>query len=142
MRRGGAAALALGCVFVLVSACNRGREAEDASQQQQPYGQQPYGQQPYGQQPYGQQPYGQQPYGQQPYGQQPYGQAPPGQYTPPPQPTQGGGALGLPCQSDVTCGFHRCNLQVGKCSFPCASGADCASGSGCVAGVCVLGAPQ
>ena len=60
VRRGGAAALAIGCIFVLVSACNRGREAEDASQQQQ---QQPYAQQyPQGSQQYPQG-YGQDQYG-------------------------------------------------------------------------------
>jgi hypothetical protein len=45
----------------------------------------------------------------------------------------------MPCQNDSICGFHRCNLQVGKCSFPCASSADCAAGLGCAAGLCVPG---
>jgi hypothetical protein len=123
--RSGALALLIGLSFVLVSACGGGREAEDASGQQAPqtnaYGQQPYGQpQPYGQQPA-------------------YGQAP-GQYQPPP-PQQQPGGLALPCQTDVTCGFHRCNPQIGRCAFPCAATTDCASGFGCAAGLCVPGAP-
>ncbi|HZF50510.1 MAG TPA: hypothetical protein VE093_17755 [Polyangiaceae bacterium] len=132
--RSGALALLIGLSFGLVSACSGGRDAEDAS------GQQPYGQQPYGQQPYGQQPYGQQPYGQQPYGQQPYGQAP-GQYQPPPQQQAPPSGLAIPCQNDSICGFHRCNVQAGRCAFPCAASTDCAGGFGCASGLCVPGAP-
>ncbi len=50
--------------------------------------------------------------------------------------------LALPCQNDFTCGTHKCNLQVGRCAFPCANAAtDCAAGMGCMAGLCVPGAP-
>jgi hypothetical protein len=122
--RSGALALLIGLSFGLVSACSGGRDAEDAS----------------GQQPYGQQPYGQQPYGQQPYGQQPYGQAP-GQYQPPPQQQAPPSGLAIPCQNDSICGFHRCNVQAGRCAFPCAASTDCAGGFGCASGLCVPGAP-
>ena len=130
--RSSALALLIGLSFVLAAACSRDREAEAPSGQQAP---QPTN--AYGQQPYGQQPYGQQPYGQQPYGQQPYGQAP-GQYQPPP-PQQQPGGLAMPCQTDVTCGFHRCNPQIGRCAVPCAATTDCATGFGCAAGLCVPG---
>jgi hypothetical protein len=50
------------------------------------------------------------------------------------------GLLALPCQSDATCGLHRCNTQYGKCAFPCQSApADCAPASQCLMGVCVPG---
>ena len=117
--RSGALALLIGLSFGLVSACSGGRDAEDAS---------------------GQQPYGQQPYGQQPYGQQPYGQAP-GQYQPPPQQQAPPSGLAIPCQNDSICGFHRCNVQAGRCAFPCAASTDCAGGFGCASGLCVPGAP-
>jgi hypothetical protein len=123
--RSGALALVIGLSFVLVSACSGGREAEDPSGQPM-------------QQPYGQQPYGQQPYGQQPYGQQPYGQAP-GQYQPPPQQQTPPSGLAIPCQNDSICGFHRCNVQAGRCAFPCAASTDCAGGFGCAGGLCVPG---
>lgn len=41
----------------------------------------------------------------------------------------------------MTCGFHRCNPQTGRCAFPCAATTDCATGFGCVTGICVPGAP-
>jgi hypothetical protein len=62
-----------------------------------------------------------------------------------PAPAAGGtmatpGLLALPCQSDATCGLHRCNTQYGKCAFPCQSAAaDCAPASQCLMGVCVPG---
>jgi hypothetical protein len=136
------AALALG---LLVTACDRGRGADDPSAQQGQYGapQGQYGQQQgypppqgYQQAPQGyQQPQGypQQPQGypQQPQGypQQPQGypqQAPQQAPAAPPSP------LALPCQSDITCGTHRCNPQTGRCAFPCASNANCAGGFSCM----------
>ena len=78
--------------------------------------------------------------GQQPYGQQPYGQAP-GQYQPPPQQQAPPSGLAIPCQNDSICGFHRCNVQAGRCAFPCAASTDCAGGFGCASGLCVPGAP-
>src|SRR5262245_23540893 len=97
-------ALGAGLVALLLPACSRGRDAEDASEyqgQQQGYGQQQPGQ--YGGQPgYGQQQPG---YGQQPppgYGQP---QQAPGQ----PAPVAQGqpSPFALPCQSDATCGTHK-----------------------------------
>ena len=99
-----------------------GCKREDPAQQPQPYGAQ---QQPYGQQ---QQPYGQQ---QQPYGQQ---QPPPQQQQPPP--ATGGfppAPLSPPCQQlEGTCGFARCNMQAGRCAFPCNGPQDCIQGSTCL----------
>src|SRR5262245_24164475 len=116
--------IAFGSVALLAASC-RGRDADDPSQQQQPYGQQPYGQQPYGQQPYGQQPYGQQPAGQAPQGQPQQGQpAPAGAAAPSP--------LALPCQNDMICGTHKCNTQTGRCAFPCTANTDCAAGFSCM----------
>lgn len=137
-------ALTLGATFTVIVGCQQ-EEAEYP--EDDPYGQQGYGQQPYGQQPYGQQPYGQQPYGQQPqpgYGQQPYGQQPQPAATattPPPSP------LALPCQNDLVCGTHKCNLSTGRCAFPCGSDADCAAGFTCMGpgqptAICIPGAPQ
>ena len=127
------AALVLG---LLVTACDRGRGADDPSAVQGQYGQpqqqgypppQGYQQPPQGYPPQGyQQPqqYPQQPGYQQPqqYPQQPQ-QAPPAAAPSP---------LALPCQSHITCGTHRCNAQTGRCAFPCASSADCAGGFSCM----------
>lgn len=150
--------LAVGALALTSIGC-RGRDAEDPSQLDQQgnaYGQPaPYGQQ----QPYGQPPPGQyqQPYGQPaPYGQpqQPYGQPAPGQYQQPGQPAPGQPApaaapspLALPCQSDMTCGTHKCNLTTGRCAFPCAANTDCAAGFSCMgaggpAAICVPGGGQ
>jgi hypothetical protein len=133
--RWGLLALTFGGLMAI--ACER--PAED------PYGQ-PVGYDQYGNPIYGQP--GQQPYPQpgaypQPYP-QPYGQ--PGYGQPAPQGTtsQPGPLSLVPCQSDASCGTHKCNLQVGKCVFPCQNAQlDCAAGLACLAGVCVPGgAPQ
>lgn len=136
-----------------VAACDR-NEPEDPSGVQ-PIGYDEYGnpiypnqQQPGAQPGYGQQQpgYGQQQpgYGQQQpgYGQQQPGYQQPGGQQPAPQPTATqANPLALPCQSDVTCGTHRCNLQTGRCAFPCAGPQDCAAGMGCASGLCIPGAP-
>lgn len=137
----GAAALTLGLVGVLVSACNRGREAEDGYDQQggqygqQGYGQPGYGQPGYGQPGYGQPGYGQPGYGQPGYGQPGYGQPGYGQPGVPPPATAAAPAspLALPCSNDAICFPNKCNLQTQKCAFPCASVADCTQGLNCVA---------
>ncbi len=129
---------------VVASACSRGRDADDPSEyanqpggQPPGYGQPGYGQPGYGQPGYGQPGYGQpQPgYGQPGYGQpQPgYGQPPPGQM-PPAQPpaTAAPSPLALPCQNDFVCGTNRCNMQTGRCAFPCAAPTDCAAGFSCM----------
>ncbi len=53
------------------------------------------------------------------------------------------GPLALPCTSDASCGFARCNVQFQKCAFPCASAVDCAAGNGCntMTGLCLPGLP-
>ncbi len=140
-------------------ACDRGQDPNNPSDlPPQPTGYDQNGNPIYGQpggQPYGQ-PYGTQP---QPYGTAappaygtappPYGTAAPPPYgtAPPPAtaPPAPASPLALPCQSDATCGTHKCNMQIGKCAFPCRPGqsqVDCVAGMGCMAGVCVPGAPQ
>jgi len=163
-RRGIGAALTIGAIAMIASACDRGRDANDPSQVQpgQPgYGQpgQPgYGQPGYGQPGYGQPPppgYGQpQPgYGQpQPgYGQpQPgYGQPQPGYGQPQPTATATSlppSPLALPCQNDSVCIAYKCNLQTQRCAMPCASNNDCAGGFNCMGAgsataICVPGMP-
>jgi hypothetical protein len=66
-----------------------------------------------------------------PPGQQAGQPAAPGVYQPP-APTQQPNALAPACTNDIICGTHRCNLQAGKCAFPCTSNLDCAAGFGCV----------
>jgi hypothetical protein len=133
-------ATVIALVAPLAAGCERDREAEDPSG----YGAQPTGYDQYGNPTYGQPGYGQpQGYPQPGYGQQqPYGQ---------PQPTATSTAqpspLAIPCQSDFICGTHKCNLQVGRCAFPCGdANLDCAAGMGCLNGLCVPGgvapAPQ
>ena len=46
-------------------------------------------------------------------------------------------AVAFPCQSDVQCLSHRCNLQVGKCAWPCQTNNDCNPGFQCVSPACV-----
>jgi hypothetical protein len=41
------------------------------------------------------------------------------------------GPAALPCSNDSMCMTHRCNMQYGKCAFPCASDADCIQGAYC-----------
>jgi hypothetical protein len=41
------------------------------------------------------------------------------------------GPAALPCSNDSMCMTHRCNLQYGKCSFPCESDGDCIRGAYC-----------
>jgi hypothetical protein len=125
-----------------LTACSKKEESPPPQQpQQQPYGQQPgYGQQQdpaYGQQQpgYGQQQPQQQPGYGQPQQDPGYGQQPP--------PPQGAGAtsqpsdMAFPCQNDATCLSHRCNMQVGKCAWPCQTANDCQPGFQCVAPACV-----
>jgi len=65
--------------------------------------------------------------------------------TPAPAATAGAmsvpGPVATPCQNDSPCLTHRCNLQYGKCAFPCTPGNpnDCQPGNNCVAGACVPG---
>jgi len=103
----------------------------------------------YGQQPYPQQyPAATAPYGQPaPAATSPYGQPPmAGPTQPAPAPTGTGtmavpGPIAFQCQNDVPCGSHHCNLQYGKCAFPCQSAADCINPNQCMAGFCVLPFP-
>jgi hypothetical protein len=131
----------LGLLGIAAAACAR-KDAQDPSQQQ-PVGYDQYGNPIYGQQQGGapQPGYGQPQPG---YGQpQPgYGQPQPGYGQPQPTATATqANPLALPCQSDITCGTHKCNLQTGRCAFPCASVQDCAAGMGCMNGLCIPGAP-
>ncbi|MBK8252462.1 MAG: hypothetical protein IPK82_07305 [Polyangiaceae bacterium] len=148
---------------VSLAACMEGRGAQDPSQQQpqpgydpnNPYAQQQgygapnaYGQQP----PQGQYPqqYPQQGAYPQQYPQQgPYpqgqGQPGPGQYSPQATATAPASPLALPCQNDLICGTHKCNLTTQRCAFPCAANTDCAAGFTCMGAggataVCIPGA--
>lgn len=94
------------------------------------------------------------PPGQAPPGGYPPGQMPPTAYPAPgatvptatpgttPMPAGSGqmavpGPIAFQCKDDVPCGTHHCNLQYGKCAFPCQSAADCLSPNTCMAGLCV-----
>src|SRR3954469_6480845 len=133
-------------VLIAFAACKKeeppAQNPQGWQQGQQGYGQQPgYGQPP--QQGYGQpqpQPGYGQPQPQQGYPQQP----PPAQTAPAPAPTPAAGAAGMnpspqgfPCQADIACGTHKCNVAAGKCSFPCQTATDCLAGMQCVAPICV-----
>jgi hypothetical protein len=52
------------------------------------------------------------------------------------------GPIAFQCQNDVPCGTHHCNVQYGKCAFPCQSAVDCISPNQCIAGLCVPAPPQ
>ena len=47
------------------------------------------------------------------------------------------GALAFQCTNDVPCGTHHCNVQYGKCAFPCQTNADCITPNACAMGLCV-----
>jgi hypothetical protein len=53
--------------------------------------------------------------------------------------TSPGGAqpVTFPCQSDLQCGAHRCNLQLEVCAWPCSKDNDCLTGYRCEAPACV-----
>jgi hypothetical protein len=52
------------------------------------------------------------------------------------------GPIAFQCQNDVPCGTHHCNVQYGKCAFPCQSAADCITPNQCMAGLCVPAPPR
>jgi hypothetical protein len=52
------------------------------------------------------------------------------------------GPLAFSCQNDVPCGTHHCNMQYGKCAFPCQSANDCIPPNTCMAGLCIPAPPQ
>jgi hypothetical protein len=137
---------AVASLFVVFAACG---PKQDASQQPAtaPTGTAPYG---YPQQPgaYPQQP------GAYPQPTATY-QQPMGAPTAYPQPTAAptappaaGGQMAVPgpvafqCTNDVPCGTHHCNVQYGKCAFPCQTNTDCITPNACVMGLCVPQMPQ
>jgi hypothetical protein len=125
-RRGLATFFAASLVALLVTACDRGRGADDPSTDPKAQNGQPIP-------------------GQMPPGAQPNQPGMPGQPgAQPGQPTAAASPLALPCQNDLICGTHKCNMQAGRCSFPCASNADCQGGFTCntslpAAALCVPG---
>jgi hypothetical protein len=131
--------LVLGLLGVAAAGCRK--DAQSATQN----GQQPTGYDQYGNPIYGQPQQGGYGQPQQGYGQPQQGYGQPQQGYGQPQPTATATAapnpLALPCQSDITCGTHKCNTQTGRCAFPCASAQDCAAGMGCMNGLCIPGAP-
>lgn len=64
-------------------------------------------------------------YEQYPQGGQPGAQPGPGEMATP-------GPTALACQNDSQCLTHRCNVQYGKCAFPCVSDNDCIQGATCL----------
>ncbi len=46
-------------------------------------------------------------------------------------------ALAIACQNDATCLGHKCNTQVGKCTWPCMNDNDCQTGYRCMSPMCV-----
>jgi hypothetical protein len=39
----------------------------------------------------------------------------------------------MPCSTpEGTCGHFKCNMQAGRCAFPCTSNADCITGAACM----------
>lgn len=150
MRKIALGAALLGVVALSFSgACSKKEETPPPAQpgQYPAYPQQPgypAQQQQYPQQQYPQQqpgyPAAQPTYPQQQ--QQPgYPAAPPPGAAPGAAPSQPS-AVAFPCQTDVQCLSHRCNVQVGKCSWPCQSNEDCQPGFQCVAPACVPTLPQ
>ena len=122
---------ALASIFVLAGAC-----APKNQDNAPPNGMPPTGNPAY---PPGQPPPGY------PAGQMPPGYPAPGTMptaAPPTAPTGSGqmatpGPLAFQCKDDVPCGTHHCNMQYGKCAFPCQSAADCLSPNSCAMGLCV-----
>ena len=121
-------------VFVLVAACQP--RTQDGAP---PNGMPPTGYPAY---PPGQTPPGYPP------GQTPPGYPPPGSTVPTATPgvtpmPAGSGQMAVPgpiafqCEDDVPCGTHHCNLQYGKCAFPCQSATDCLQPNTCNLGFCV-----
>jgi hypothetical protein len=123
----------------LIVACSKNEEqpppAQPGQYQSYPPGTAP-AQQPYPQQQPG---YPAQPQAGYPAQPQPYPAAPAPAAAP--APTAGAtstpSAVAFPCQADVQCLSHRCNLQVGKCAWPCQSNDDCQPGFQCVSPACV-----
>ena len=138
-------------ILGLVGACSKNEEQPPPAQpgqypayQQQPGA--PAGQQQYPQQqPYPQQQQPGYPAAQQPYPQQqpyPASPAPAAPGAAAPAGTSQPSAVAFPCQTDIQCLSHRCNMQVGKCSWPCQSNDDCQPGFQCVTPACVPTLPQ
>ncbi len=66
---------------------------------------------------------------------QPYNQYPTATAPAPTAPVGGQppAALSPACQQlEGTCGFARCNMQAGRCAFPCNGPQDCIQGSQCL----------
>ncbi|HXX66039.1 MAG TPA: hypothetical protein VEK07_02595 [Polyangiaceae bacterium] len=144
-------------LIVIAVACRR----QDDTQQpaSAPAGTAPYGQYPGGYAPPPQGAYGQYPAA--PYPTATYGAGqgaplappppaqaapPPAVAAPPPAPAGSGqmavpGPVAFQCQNDLPCGTHHCNVQYGKCAFPCQTNVDCITPNTCVMGLCVPAPP-
>lgn len=62
------------------------------------------------------------------------GAPPAGSVAPPAGKLTTPGPSALACQNDTPCMTHRCNLQVGRCAFPCETDNDCMPGNYCYKG--------
>jgi hypothetical protein len=133
--------LAVASLFLVVTACGSKNQQPSTAPTATAYPGYPPG---------GQYPPGQYPQGQYPQGQYPAPAPAPAPYpapAPAPGPTGSAqmavpGPLAFSCQNDVPCGTHHCNLQYGKCAFPCQSANDCIPPNQCLAGLCVPTPPQ
>jgi hypothetical protein len=125
------------CLTLSVFACGKKDEQADPNTAANANGQPGYPQQP-GQPGYPQQPQVQPGYPQQPQVQPGYPQQPAGYPPVAPQPAQARlatpGPTAFACQNDTPCMTHKCNLQFGKCAFPCETDNDCTGGNYCFKG--------
>lgn len=149
---------ALTSIFVIAAACGPKNQGQTQQPTTQPtattgaYPGYPPGYPAQGQYPQGEYPQqGQYPQPAPTYGQQPYPAPPATAPAPAPAPGPAPGTTGqmavpgpvaFQCQNDVPCGTHHCNLQYGKCAFPCQSAVDCIAPNQCIAGLCVPAPPQ
>jgi hypothetical protein len=136
--------VALASLFVVVAACKKQDDTQPSNVA--PTATAGYPGYPPPQGTYGQYPQPAPTYGQYPQQPQPMPTAP--VPAPAPAPAAAPGQMAVPgpvaftCQNDVPCGTHHCNVQYGKCAFPCQSAADCITPNTCVMGLCVPAPPQ
>jgi hypothetical protein len=142
----------IGSLFVVVAACKRQDDTQQPAAAPVATATAPYGYQGYPP-PQGTYPQQYPPATAPTYSQYPPQAVPQPAPAPPPAPAPvpaapaASGQMSVPgpvafqCQNDVACGTHHCNVQYGKCAFPCQSNVDCISPNSCVMGLCVPAPP-